>query len=210
MADNTTLPGAGDVIAADEVAGVKYQRVKVTTGADGVAGADVGGRNVDGGSTERAMFVDNRPNVVPVSVTSTGLTIAATAYTAGDQMGAIMEFASAARAAGGTGVITGAVLLDEGDVLGAVDLVLFRETVTLAANNDPFAVSDADMRKSVGLVSMPAAVDLGANRLSALAGVAVAYDCTATSLFVALITRSANAVFTAVGDIKLLLYLARD
>ena len=37
MADNTTLPGTGDVIAADEIAGVKFQRQKITFGVDGVA-----------------------------------------------------------------------------------------------------------------------------------------------------------------------------
>lgn len=37
MADNTTLPGTGDVIASDDIGGVKYQRVKVTHGADGSA-----------------------------------------------------------------------------------------------------------------------------------------------------------------------------
>lgn len=39
MADNTTLnPGTGgDLIATDDIAGVKYQRVKMTFGVDGVA-----------------------------------------------------------------------------------------------------------------------------------------------------------------------------
>lgn len=39
MADNTTInPGSGgDVIATDDLSGVKYQRVKVNYGADGVA-----------------------------------------------------------------------------------------------------------------------------------------------------------------------------
>jgi hypothetical protein len=39
MADNTTLnPGAGgDVIASDDIGGVKYQRTKVTFGVDGAA-----------------------------------------------------------------------------------------------------------------------------------------------------------------------------
>lgn len=39
MADNTTLnPGSGgDVIASDDIAGVKYQRVKISVGADGAA-----------------------------------------------------------------------------------------------------------------------------------------------------------------------------
>lgn len=37
MADNTTLPGTGDVIASDDISGVKYQRVKITFGDDGEA-----------------------------------------------------------------------------------------------------------------------------------------------------------------------------
>jgi hypothetical protein len=37
MADNTTLPGTGDVIASDDIGGVKYQRVKLTHGEDGEA-----------------------------------------------------------------------------------------------------------------------------------------------------------------------------
>ena len=47
MADNFTgNPGAGgDVFAADDVAGIKYQRVKMVLGADGVNGGDVSGTN---------------------------------------------------------------------------------------------------------------------------------------------------------------------
>jgi hypothetical protein len=35
MADNTTLPGTGDVIASDDIGGIKHQRVKVGFGPDG-------------------------------------------------------------------------------------------------------------------------------------------------------------------------------
>lgn len=47
MADNVTLnPGTGgDVIATDDIAGVKYQRVKVVTGADGANDGDVSSAN---------------------------------------------------------------------------------------------------------------------------------------------------------------------
>lgn len=42
MADNSLrTPGAGETIASDDIGGVKYQRVKLTIGADGVA-TDVG------------------------------------------------------------------------------------------------------------------------------------------------------------------------
>lgn len=35
MADDVTLPGTGDIIAADDIGGKKYQQVKVEFGADG-------------------------------------------------------------------------------------------------------------------------------------------------------------------------------
>ena len=41
MADNTILPGTGDVYAADDISGVKFQRVKLIHGADGVNDGDV-------------------------------------------------------------------------------------------------------------------------------------------------------------------------
>lgn len=47
MADNTTLdPGSGgDIIAADEIGGVKYPRSKITLGVDGVNDGDVSASN---------------------------------------------------------------------------------------------------------------------------------------------------------------------
>ena len=47
MADNTqlNLGQGGDLIATDEIGGVKYQRVKVTLGADGVNDGDVSSSN---------------------------------------------------------------------------------------------------------------------------------------------------------------------
>ena len=47
MADNTTLnPGSGgDIAATDDIDGVKWQRVKLTLGADGVNDGDVSAAN---------------------------------------------------------------------------------------------------------------------------------------------------------------------
>lgn len=47
MADNTTLNSmtGGDSIAADEISGVKYQRIKLVEGADGVNDGDVSSSN---------------------------------------------------------------------------------------------------------------------------------------------------------------------
>jgi hypothetical protein len=71
MADNTQLsPGAdGDVIGSDDIAGVKYQRVKLIHGADGVNAGDVASGNplpVTLGLTDAQL----RASAVPVSIAS--------------------------------------------------------------------------------------------------------------------------------------------
>ena len=68
MADNTTLNAGtgGDVIGSDDIAGVKYQRVKLIYGADGVNAGDVASGNplpVTLGLTDTQL----RASAVPVS-----------------------------------------------------------------------------------------------------------------------------------------------
>jgi hypothetical protein len=62
MADDVVLPGTGDTIAADEIAGKKFQRLKVTLGADGVNDGDVSVGNP-------------MPVSVPLAVSATILTL---------------------------------------------------------------------------------------------------------------------------------------
>lgn len=45
MADNVTLPGTGSAVAADDIGGVQFQRVKLVHGSDGVNDGDVAGGN---------------------------------------------------------------------------------------------------------------------------------------------------------------------
>jgi hypothetical protein len=45
MADNVTLPGTGEIVAADNIGAAKFQRVKVTLGADGANDGDVSATN---------------------------------------------------------------------------------------------------------------------------------------------------------------------
>lgn len=45
MPDNSVLPATGETIATDEIGGVKFQRVKLVPGDDGVNGGDVSANN---------------------------------------------------------------------------------------------------------------------------------------------------------------------
>lgn len=64
MADNVAItPGSGDSIAADDISGAKYQRIKIIHGADGVNDGDVSSANplpvtTSGVSTFRTLDLD--------------------------------------------------------------------------------------------------------------------------------------------------------
>jgi len=85
MADNTTLNigTGGDVIATDDIAGVKYQRVKQAWGVDGVAG-DVSATNPLPTSINASIFRFSTNNTT-VAQLAAGATFAGTIETALDQ-----------------------------------------------------------------------------------------------------------------------------
>lgn len=115
-----------------------------------------------------------------------------TAYVAGEQMGALISFTDAARISGGSGVITSVVLTSYSDVVGAVDVVFFDSSVTLAADSAAFVLSaDADVLKVVGMVSLAGAYDLGNQRIAQAYNLAIPYVLSgSTTLYAALIARS--------------------
>lgn len=147
-----------------------------------------------------------------ISVQSAGLTTATTAYSVGDQVGTQFTFAGAARASGGTGTVVAAMVIDAQDIIGPYDLVLFRSSVTLASDNAAFAISDADALNIVGVIQMVGALDLGNNRIAQAYNLAIPYDCSGgTSLFGALITRSAHTFFSGgVGSLQVVLHVERN
>lgn len=134
------------------------------------------------------------PAAKRIQVQSAGLTTATTAYTSGDQLGTILTFANAVRQNGATGIIQSATLMDASAVIGAVDLYLFDRSVTLAADNAAAAFSDADMLFCLGVISFGTPIGGTGNSIAtSVAGLGIMPN--ATSLFGALVTRSANAVF---------------
>lgn len=266
MADNTVLPAGtadGDTYASDDIAGIKFQRVKLVHGADGTNDGDVStanglpvqitspgtaatslGKAEDAGhttgdtgvmllgvantaaaglsgttldytpiSTTLAGDVNTmaRRGTVRVSVASAGLTTASTAYIAGDQVGAQFTIAGCSRASGGTGRIRSVSLISAADIIGAYDVVITRASISLAADNAAYAISDADALNVVALVQLAGAFDLGANRIAQAFNLDIPYDCSGgTSLYAGLITRVGHTFFAAETDLQLVVFVEPD
>ena len=170
----------------------------------------LGVRNHNSGSTTdgdySAISVDStgnmntvgRRDLLRIANLISAVTTATTGYTAGDQVGPLITLANAARVSGGGGVITGVTLIDQGDVIGAYDVVFFDSSVTLAGDNLAFSISDADALKVVGIVQLAGAFDITNNRIAQAYNLAVPYVCSgSTSLYCSLITRGTHTFFPA-------------
>lgn len=68
MADNVTLPGTGSSVAADDIGGALYQRVKIALGADGAAADLAPGQGLMAASVPVA--IASNQSAVPVSLAS--------------------------------------------------------------------------------------------------------------------------------------------
>jgi len=151
-----------------------------------------------------------RRDLQRISVTSAGLTTATTTYASGDQTGNQFTLANAARVTGGGGVITGVTLICATTVLGNMDVVFFDSSVTLAADNAAFSISSANALKIVGIVQLAGAYSFALNRMAQAVNISLPYVCSGgTSLYAALITRTANGVYSAVTDLQLNVYVER-
>lgn len=209
MADNVAITaGTGTTIATDEVAvnGGTVSHVQFVKLVDGTADGTTGIKGTSDG-----LYVVSHRDVLRISVASAGLTTATTSYTAGDQVGTQFTLANAAQTTGGTGYITGVTLVDAADIIGAYDIVFFDSTVTLAADNAAFAISDADALKIVAVVQLNGAYDIGNNRVAQAYNLSIPYTCSGgTSLFAALITRGAHTFFGAVGNLQVIVHVERN
>ena len=208
MADNVAITaGSGTSIATDEVtvdgnaAGAGHvQYVKLVDGT-------LNGTAAIPGALAGLSVVAHR-ELKRVAVTSAGLTIATTAYTAGDQVGTQFTFANAARVSGGSGTIVGIQLISKADIIGAYDIVLTDQSVTLAADNAAYSISNGDSLFIVALVQLAGAFDLGGARIAQAFNLAIPFVCSGSaSLFGGLITRSGHTFFAAVNDMQVNLFV---
>lgn len=210
MADNltfgttlATVP-SGTVISTDDIgSSVQVQNVKLM---DGTSGSS----QVIAGDTQGLYVVTHR-DLQAIVVASGGLTTASTSYSAGDQVGTQFTMAGAARSSGGTGTIVGCTLISAADITGPYDVVVAKESISLASDNAAYAISDADANKLVGIIQLVGGFDIGNNRLAQAWNLSIPYLCTGgTSLYCGLITRAAHTFFGAVTDLQLTLWVERN
>lgn len=214
MADNLTVTqGTGTTIAADDIAGVLHQRVKLSLGADGVANDASAGSGVVGTGTQRVVLATDV--ALPAGETHLGqvsthtalldatLTLDTSAYADGDLLADTQGITSAFRVADGTGVIESIMVLDEDDQGTAMDLIFMGSSATLGTENSAPSVSDANARDILGRVRIDAAdfVDLGGCRVATRLGVGLVVKAASgtTTLYIGAVTRGGTPTYTASG-----------
>ncbi len=147
-------------------------------------------------------------NIATLTGASSGLTTASTAYTDGDQLGAIISMN-----VGATNIIIlSAVLVDKADVIGAVDCFIWDRSVTLAADNAAGpAVSDADALFCLGIINFPYPIDQGASRIASIDSLGIGCVANAsTTIYLSLVTRSGHTFFGAAGDLQVRITYTKD
>lgn len=203
MADDVTLPGTGAIIATDDVGGGRQiQVVKLDGGANGASTPFVAGAQTSGNSLPvvgpNDEFVTATVDVTrPADITAYAIddcisnsTSAPTAFT----------IANAAKAAGGSGIITDITVLsnnDPGTALQA-EIFLFDSSVASPNDNAAFQVSDSDARKCIGKVPF-VLEDIGNNEFFHAQGVNVGFTCVG-SADLRFLLRAKNAYAPANGE----------
>jgi hypothetical protein len=134
-------------------------------------------------------------------VAAAGLTTVTTAYTSGDMVGTMstLDLGSGYGASRRGGYVVGAVVHDDSDVLGAIDLLFFSATATQAADNAAASWSDADAKNLCGVMSLTTIQDYALNKVlvAANAEQRIPFVANTGSLYMSVITRTGNAVFAA-------------
>jgi len=144
-------------------------------------------------------------------LTATSNFTVAGAYALGDQMSSIFTFSNATIVSGGNGVISNVTVADSQNLLGAVDIVFFRQSVTLAADNGAFTLTNTDSVNIVGVVQIPGTFTIGSAKFGQAINIMMPFTCTATTLYAAMIARTANSsMSTVAGSVTLNITVERS
>jgi hypothetical protein len=128
--------------------------------------------------------------------------ITLTAYHANDCVGGLMTFDNAVRYVGGRGKINSLRIIDNDNEKAQMELWLFSDLVTPAANHAAMTFSDADMQKWVGTIPIAAAdyKTLVDNAGACYLNVGFEFTCIGLALYGQL-RCIATPTYTAVNDL---------
>lgn len=203
MADNIAITaGSGTTVAADDIAGVKHQRVKVSIGADGEA------TDLDFGQATMAASVP----VVPANDIDTVITVTPTldtsAYASGDLLFDATEVVSAAHANGAVVTLKSVTVIDKSDQKVAFTLLIANAATDFGAPNSAPDPDDAEAATVIGWVPIGTGdyVDLGGAAVACVRNVNLVLKAGAatTNLYIAGVNGSGTPTFR---DSDLVFYL---
>lgn len=171
MADNVSITaGSGTTIAADDVGGVLFQRVKSVLGADGVAVDPSAGAGAVGTGVQRVTLASDDPAVAKVTNNSFSNTLAftpaATSHTAGDVNGAAGAFTSMGTASSRVMITSASMLINTATVkASAFRLYLYNVTPPSATADDAaWDLPSGDQASFLGYVDLGTPIDLGSSQ----------------------------------------------
>lgn len=196
---NLWLDEYGAIVTNSQLRGVAETTTPstVSDGAEVLPWFDEYGRQV----------VEAQTNGTSISLTPT---VTAGAYVANDAVGGLLTFTNAARLTAGGGVIKDVLLLDDAGQDASLELWLFNATFTAMSDNAAWNPSQADLRKLVAIISIPAGSYFDAGTESAArVEVSQRYDVAATSLFGQLVTRG-TPTYAATDDVTVIIGLLQD
>lgn len=151
MVDNVAItPGTGDVVAADDVSGAKFQRIKMDIGGDGVS-----------------LPVSGIANAIPVKALDDVLTLDATTPTGalaeGDVAFATQELAGFSTAADIASILQWVTVTDVDDQKIGIDLWFFNAATSIGTEDSAPDIDDTEVLTCLGRVQISAGAyyDLG-------------------------------------------------
>jgi hypothetical protein len=191
MADNTTLPGTGEVYASDDIGGVKHQRVKLSIGADGTA--------VDASAAAPVPVYG-----VGVSASAT-FTPAAASHVANDVVGGAQTFALGALS-GSVFMLTDAELLINSSTAQATAWRLYLYNVTppsATADDGAWDLPSGDQASFLGYIDLGTAIDLGSTQWVENHGVNKTIKLSGTGVFGYLVNLTTLTTAAVAHTVKL-------
>ncbi len=144
-------------------------------------------------------------------IKDTSVVTAASAYSAGNAVGAKRTFANALTAVG-TGVLESITLLDRANQSAAMTVIIFDADPSAATITDKSAfVYSTDDLKVLGQINISASdyTTLNSKAVATIRGIGLSLKSAGTSIYVALVT-SGTPTFAATTDVQLILGILQD